>query len=113
MASGVQFAAKDSFEAVFGESVEPFLGGGLQFVDRNGFYIDVTASRFKKTGQRVFSSNGQTFGLGIPLTTTIIPIEVSGGYRIKLSGARRLVPYFGAGVGWYGYTETSDFSDRQ
>jgi outer membrane protein W len=111
MASGVQFAAKDSFEAVFGESVEPFLGGGLQLVDRNGFFIDVTASRFEKTGQRAFRSNGQTFGLGIPLTTTIIPIEVSGGYRIKLSGARRLVPYVGAGVGSYAYKETSEFSD--
>jgi len=111
MASGVRFAAKDSFEAVFGESVEPFLGGGLQLVDRNGFFIDVTASRFEKTGQRAFRSNGQTFGLGIPLTTTIIPIEVSGGYRIKLSGATRLVPYFGAGIGSYGYKETSNFSD--
>jgi opacity protein-like surface antigen len=49
--------------------------------------------------------------LGIPLTATITPLEVMGGYRFKLRGAPRLVPYAGAGVGSYGYKETSDFSD--
>jgi opacity protein-like surface antigen len=111
LASGERFAAKNSFEAVFGQSVEPFLGGGLQFVDRNGFFIDLTASRFKKTGQRAFRSNNQNFRLGIPLTATITPLEVAGGYRFKLPGSPRLVPYVGAGAGSYGYKETSEFSD--
>jgi len=111
MASGEQLAAKNSFEAVFGQSVEPFLGGGLQLVDQNGFFIDLTASRFKKTGQRAFRSNNQNFGLGIPLTATITPLEVTGGYRFKLPGSPRLVPYVGAGAGSYGYKETSQFSD--
>jgi opacity protein-like surface antigen len=111
MAAGERFAAKNSFEGVFGQSVEPLLGGGLQFVDRNGFFIDLTASRFKKTGQRAFRSDNQTYRLGIPLTATIIPLEVTGGYRFRLPGASRLVPYIGAGVGSYAYKETSDFSD--
>ena len=111
VAVGERLAAKNSFEAVFGQSVEPFLGGGLQLVDRNGFFIELTASRFKKTGQRAFRANNQNFGLGIPLTATIIPLEVTGGYRFKGSGSRRLVPYVGAGFGSYGYKETSDFSD--
>jgi opacity protein-like surface antigen len=111
MATGERFAAKNSFEAVFGQSVEPFLGGGLQLVDRSGFFIDLTASRFKKTGQRAFRANNQNFGLGIPLTATITPLEVAGGYRFKLPGSPRLVPYVGAGVGSYGYKETSEFSD--
>ena len=111
MASGERFAAKNSFEAVFGQSVEPFLGGGLQLVDRGGFFIDLTASRFKKTGQRAFRANNHNFGLGIPLTATITPLEVAGGYRFKLPGSPRLVPYVGAGAGSYGYKETSKFSD--
>jgi opacity protein-like surface antigen len=111
LAAGERFAAKNSFEAVFGQSVEPFLGGGLQLVDRGGFFIDLTASRFKKTGQRAFRANNQNFGLGIPLTATITPLEVAGGYRFKLPGSPRLVPYLGAGAGSYGYKETSEFSD--
>jgi opacity protein-like surface antigen len=111
LAAGERFAAKNSFEAVFGHSVEPFLGGGIQLVDRNGFFIDLTASRFKKTGQRAFRTNNQNFGLGIPLTATITPLEVSGGYRFKLPGSPRLVPYVGVGAGSYGYKETSEFSD--
>jgi len=111
MASGEQFAAKNSFEAVFGQSMEPFLGGGLQFVDRGGVFIELTASRFKKTGQRAFRANNQNFGLGIPLTATITPLEVAGGYRFRLPGSPRLVPYVGAGISSYGYKETSEFSD--
>jgi opacity protein-like surface antigen len=91
--------------------MEPFLGGGLQFVDRGGVFIELTASRFKKTGQRAFRANNQNFGLGIPLTATITPLEVAGGYRLRLPGSPRLVPYVGAGVGSYGYKETSEFSD--
>jgi len=111
MAAGEQFAAKNSFEAVFGQSMEPFLGGGLQFVDRGGAFIELTASRFKKTGQRAFRANNQNFGLGIPLTATITPLEVAGGYRFRLPGSPRLVPYVGAGISSYGYKETSEFSD--
>jgi len=111
MASGEQFAAKNSFEAVFGQSMEPFLGGGLQLVDRGGVFIELTASRFKKTGQRAFRANNQNFGLGIPLTATITPLEVAGGYRFRLPGSPRLVPYVGAGISSYGYKETSEFSD--
>ena len=55
--------------------------------------------------------NNQNFGLGITLTATITPLEVAGGYRFKLPGSPRLVPYVGAGVGSYGYNETSEFSD--
>jgi opacity protein-like surface antigen len=109
VATGENMAAKETFKAVFGQSFEPFFGGGLELVLRKGLYVDVTASRFKKTGQRAFRSNGQSFGLGIPLTATITPFEVSAGYRFRIS--QRVFPYAGAGVGSYGYTETSDLSD--
>ena len=110
MATGDRLTAKNTFEAVFGQSVEPFWGAGLQLALRDGLFVEVSASRFKKTGQRAFRANGKNFGLGIPLTATITPFEVTGGYRFAGS-ARRLVPYLGAGVGSYGYKETSDFSE--
>ena len=109
--TGESMAATETFKAVFGQSFEPFFGGGLELVLRKGLYVDVTASRFKKTGQRAFRSNGQSFGLGIPLTATITPLEVSAGYRFRIS--QRVFPYAGVGVGSYGYTETSDFSDSE
>ncbi len=109
--SAERFTAQQTFKAAFGGTVEPMFGGGLEVVLRDGVYVDATVSRFKKTGQRAFVANGQIFPLGIPLTATLIPIEVTGGYRFNLSSWPRLVPYAGAGVGSYGYNETSEFSD--
>jgi hypothetical protein len=104
-----RFSAQQTFDAVFGGSSQPLWGGGLSVAFRKGFYVDVTASRFKKTGQRAFFSGGQAFGLGIPLTATLTPIELTAGGRFRLTP--RLFPYVGAGVGSYGYQETSEFDD--
>jgi opacity protein-like surface antigen len=57
----------------------------------------------------VFPFNDQLFRLGIPVTVTVVPIELTGGYRFD-SGAL-LVPYAGAGVGWHRYREKSEFAD--
>ena len=62
------FSARETFETVFGHSFQPLWGGGLNVALRNGFYADVTAVRFKKTGQRAFFFEGQGYGLQIPLT---------------------------------------------
>ena len=110
LATGERLAAKNTFEAAFGQSVEPFWGAGLQLAVRR-LFVEVSASRFKKTGQRAFRANGTNFGVGIPLTATITPFEVTGGYRFIRSTSQRLVPYLGAGVGSYGYKEVSDFSE--
>ena len=111
MVTGDRLAAKTTFKAVFGQAFEPFWGAGLQLALRDGLFVEVSTSRFSKTGQRAFRASNQTFGLGIPLTATITPFEVSGGYRFKLAGLPRVIPYVGAGVGSYAYKETSDFSD--
>lgn len=109
IATGEAFAAKETFKAAFGQAVETFYGGGLEFVTGRGPYLDIAASRFKRTGQRAFRANGQNFGLGIPLTVTMTPIEVTGGYRF--GQRRRIIPYLGAGIGSYRYKETAGFSD--
>jgi opacity protein-like surface antigen len=110
LATGQRFSASQTFDAIFGQSFEPFLGGGIELAFRQGFYLDLAASRFKKTGTRAFLSNGQVFSLGIPLTATETPIEGTIGYRFTLRRAPGVVPYLGGGVGWYHYTETSDFA---
>jgi hypothetical protein len=105
LVTGEQLAAKSSFDAILGGSFQPFLGGGVSVVLKDGAWVDVSISRFEKTGQRAFDKDGQVFQLGIPLTVAITPIEVSGGYRFKTRP--RLWTYVGAGVGSYGYDETS------
>jgi opacity protein-like surface antigen len=110
LASGEQLAADKTFDAVFGsQSLRPFWGGGVQIGLRRGVFVEMALSRFSKTGQRAFVASGQVFPLGIPLTATITPFEVTGGYRYKLS--RSIVPYAAIGVGRYAYSETSSFND--
>jgi hypothetical protein len=109
--TGQRFTATHTFDGVFGRSVQEFFGGGAEVAMPNGFYADISVSRFRKTGQRAFVFNGQPFRLGIPLTSTIIPIEVTGGYRLRLGEGDRVFSYAGAGVGSYGYKETSPSSD--
>jgi opacity protein-like surface antigen len=103
------FAAVDTFTAVFGRSYEPFLGGGVQVVVDDTDVLELSASRFRRTGQRAFISGGQKFGLGIPLTATITALEATVGYRFRVSP--RLRPYVAGGAGLYMYKESSDFSD--
>jgi hypothetical protein len=111
MGAKQQFSATTTFDAVFGAPAQPFWGGGGEVVFRKGLFVDVSASQFKKTGQRAFVFSGETFRLGIPLTATITPVELSGGYRIRLRNHETLIPYVSGGVGWYHYQETSSFSD--
>jgi opacity protein-like surface antigen len=111
LATGQAFSASTTFDAGFGSAFQPFWGGGVEVTLRNGVYFDVAVSRFRKTGDRAFYFNTQTFNLGIPMTVTVTPVEFSGGYRFHLRTRPWLVPYAGAGVGTYGYKEVSDFSD--
>lgn len=109
-----KFLASKTFDAVFGEDTARFWGGGLQVTGWHGrVYGEVSVSRLmtenqELVGQRVFVSDGAVFKLGVPLRSTIEPLEVSGGYRF--SAHPRLIPYVGAGFGSYHYTEESDFA---
>ncbi len=104
-----KFNAATTFDAIFGSASAPFVGGGVQVALRDGIFVELTASRFRKTGQRAFRFDNQNFGLGIPLTAKITPFEVAAGYRYRHWD--RIVPYGGAGFGSYGYKETSGFAD--
>ena len=105
------FAAVDTFDAAFGKTYFPFFGGGGQVVFKGTYFVEITASRFQENGERSYFSGGKAFKLGIPLTATITPIEVTGGYRFRLPTLPRVRPYVAAGFGSYGYQETSSFAD--
>ena len=111
MATEQSFAAVDTFDAVFGKTYFPFFGGGAQVVIHDRFFAEVSASRFRETGERAFISGGKPFKLGIPLTATITPLEVTGGYRFHLRSLPRVLPYASAGFGSYEYQETSSGSE--
>ena len=102
------FTAKKSFKAILGKESGLVYGGGVEAVEKNVF-LNVRASRFKKTGERVFVFEGQEFPLGIPETITVTPIELNGGYRFDFGSW--LVPYAGIGVSWHKFSDVSKFND--
>ena len=105
------FSATDTFDAVFGRSHQPFFGGGLQVIVKRRYFVEVVASRFRKTGERAFIFNNQAFRLGLPLTAEVKPLEVIGGLRFDVHPNQRFVPYVGGGLGTYAYKEASPSSD--
>jgi opacity protein-like surface antigen len=84
-------------------------GGGVEATLPGRLFVNVRASRFRESGERVFLFNGEQFDLGVPATITVTPIELTGGYRFAFG--QRFVPYAGAGIGWHRYQETSQFSE--
>jgi len=108
MFSGERFAASNTFNAIFGSSTQTLWGGGLNITQDDRYYLEFGVSRFKKTGQRVFVADNQVFPLGTPLTASVTPLELTGGYRF-LKGSR-IRPYAGGGIGIYKYKETSQFA---
>lgn len=101
------FTAKKSFTAILGKESGLVYGGGVEAVAKN-VYLNVRASRFQKTGERVFIFEEQQFRLGIPETITITPIEVNVGYRFNFGSW--VVPYAGLGGGWHKFTDASTFN---
>jgi hypothetical protein len=111
MVTAQSFAAVDTFDATFGKTTFPFFGGGVQVVVHDRFFAEIGASRFQQTGERAYVSGGKVFRLGIPLTATITPFEITGGYRFRLRRLPRVRPYAAVGLGSYRYQETSTFAD--
>lgn len=105
----INFAAKESFEAVFGKRSGPIYGGGaIVALPLGGLFVDIGAWRFRDVGERVFVANGEVFRLGIPLTVTITPVEFTAGWRFRRN--HRFVPYAGGGLTSYSYKEASSFA---
>jgi len=99
------FNATQSFKAIFGKPFGPVFGGGVEIgLPVHRLFVSLAASRFHRTGHRVFVLNDQVFTFDVADTVTITPLELTGGYRFRDNG---LVPYAGAGIGWHRFEETS------
>lgn len=110
MVGGMNFAAVESFDAVAGTSRGRLLGGGATVgLPWGGLFVDVGGWRVSQEGERVFVSGADVYKLGIPVTITVTPIEITGGWQFR-GISRRFVPYVGAGASSYAYKETSSRS---
>jgi hypothetical protein len=114
--------AADTFDAVLGSNAGFVFGGGAQVLFPRGFFVEASASRFRREGERVFIGPDQElFPLGIPLEVTLTPFEITGGWRYRhcprtvktraVVCRPTVVPYGGGGFSSYRYQETSDFAD--
>jgi hypothetical protein len=104
-------AAKESFDAVLGTSHLTSFGGGVDVVEIwKHLFARVAVTRARKSGSRAFVANGEAFPLGIPLTVTMTPVEVGGGWRF-VSKSSWLTPYAGVAFLSMGYSETSKFAE--
>ena len=113
------FTASDSFSAVLDSSSGVVYGGGGGLLLGRNLFVDVSISRFAADGTRVFvADGGEIVDLGIATEVTVMPIDVSIGWRMEgqptltPSGKPRFrpVPFAGGGFGFQQYKETSEFS---
>jgi len=112
----ISFHANQSFEAVLGTASGPIFGGGGQVLLPWGIYVEVAASQFSRDGERVLiGPDDEVLPLGIPVSVTITPLEITGGFRYRMrSRSGTLSPvaaYGGLGYSSYGYKETSEFAE--
>ena len=104
-----RFSADTTFGAIFGQPLGALFGGGAR-VEKGALFVEGTASRFRRTGERGFATGDEGFGLDIPLTVTISPVEIAAGYRFR-PFRRSITPYIGTGLGVYRYRETSPVAE--
>lgn len=104
---GQSMTAKDTFDAIAGESTMFGVGGGLE-VHRlwRQVFLRASVSRLQVEGERVFVFDGAVFRLGIPLDVQLTPIELTAGWRFDRDG-RRVVPYLGGGTVLMNFREES------
>jgi hypothetical protein len=105
------FAASESFEAILGTASGPIAGGGATIgLPFGGLFVDLGAWQFSASGERALVLDGQVIPLGIPLDVTIVPVEISAGWKFRFRKLPKLIPYVAGGYTSFGYKETSSFA---
>jgi hypothetical protein len=103
-------SAHNSFDAVLGTSRLTAFGGGAEVLNIwKGAFLRVALSHTSKGGDRAFVANGERVSLGVPITVSMTPVEIGGGWRFAI-GSSRVVPYVGAGALIQSYSEKSTFA---
>lgn len=104
-------AASDSFDAILGTTSGPIFGGGATVgLPWGGLFVDIGAWQYSDSGERALVLDGQIIPLGIPLDVTIVPIEISAGWKFRIRTLPKLIPYVAGGYTSFGYKETSSFA---
>jgi hypothetical protein len=108
---GTALTAHQSFNAVLGTSQLMAFGGGADVLNVwKSAFVRVAVSHAIKSGNRAFVLNGQPVSLGIPITVSMTPVEIGGGWRFGTFRSTRIVPYAGGGVLIQPYSEKSAFA---
>ena len=111
MVGQFSFAASDSFDAILGTTSGPIFGGGATVgLPFGGLFVDIGAWQYADSGERALVLDGQAIPLGIPLDVTIVPIEISAGWKFRLRKLPKVIPYVAGGYTSFGYQETSSFA---
>ena len=111
MVGQFNFAASESFDAVLGTTSGPIFGGGATVgLPWGGLFVDIGAWQYSHAGERALVLDGQVIPLGIPLDVTIVPIEISAGWKFRIRALPKLIPYVAGGYTSLSYKETSLFS---
>jgi len=111
MVGQFSFAASESFDAILGTTSGAIFGGGATVgLPFGGLFVDLGAWQYSNSGERALVLDGQVFPLGIPLDVTIVPIEISAGWKFRMRKLPKLIPYVAGGYTSFGYQETSSFA---
>jgi hypothetical protein len=91
------FAASKTYNAVFGSSMIPGYGGGVDITGVwSDLFVRVAVTRVSKTGTRVFVNGSDIFKLNSePAKLSLTPIEVGAGWRFRVKKHRKVTPYVG------------------
>lgn len=106
---GVNF--HESAKAVLGSAGGGTYGGDAGFGFGEHLFVSVAAHRFSRSGERVFVADpgSPVFKLGHPLKMTLVPAQLTLGWRFfetRVAGVR-LTPYLGVGGDLVSYKEES------
>lgn len=101
------FSASNSMKAVFDSSSAPTFGGRVGWVFGRGIYAALSVRSLSEDGERVFvaDTSSPVFKLGHPLSMSLLPVDLTVGYRFRTR--RWFTPYVGLGGGKVSYEEKS------
>ncbi len=103
------FTASKTFDAVLGSDQGQDFGGGLNLT-RGRLWLEIGARQFSKSGERVFTTGGEVFPLGIDTDITMTPLEVTAGWRFRPLFSGRVRPQLGVGYTRLRYEESAAFA---
>jgi len=102
--------ASNSFKTVLDTSTLKAFGGGVDVLNVwKQLFVHVALTHASKDGERAVVFNGQAIKVGIPITVSMMPVEVGAGWRFA-SPRAKVAPYAGGGALMMKYSDGSPFA---